>query len=332
MTTYAEALAATGREVDERLASLTRSLAQQTTAAADARAAQAAAEQRTAAADQLVAQLRAELAAMNAGQRPQVLVPGFTDEVFYDPFTSIDDSKWNVHIGTLGAPREEYCRRENLRIVPQGLAIEARREAFGGRSITSGYLRSDGKAEFGFGHLFEVEATFPILDVDASGLWVAPLWLRSKKSGEIDGPEAYGFPNVISDNPEAKKQAEAAQMRNSMACTVHNDTSGGPNKVVTAPAGGTIARGSRHRYGILVDDAGVTHFLDGEPVVDTKGRPNPLTWAYLATKGVQRASFDAPLHMRIQLQVGSPYWGPSRPTTKLPATLLVHWVRVTRKP
>lgn len=336
VTALTDQLEAIAGETDGRIDILTQAEAASAQRAADERLARVLAEQRAAAADQLVAQLRAELAQMNAGQRPQVLVPGYDREVFYDPFTSIDPARWTAKNEAGGGTREEFNRPGNITTVPEGAQIEARRESYGGRSITSGYLTSEGKVAFGFGHLFEVEATMPPLDKDAAGLWPCPLWLRaSPKSGELDACEAYGQPFKAGLSASA-----IAQMTNSFACTTHNDTVGGPARLVTAPPGGTIAPGSRHRYGVAVTDEGICYYLDGKPVPDIYSRPNPVTWAQLAAlkdkngtpTPVLKSSFDAPLHMRIQLQVGSPTWGPSTPATKFPARMLIHWARVTRKP
>ena len=82
---------------------------------------------------------------------------------------------------------------------------------------------------------------------------------------------------------------------------------------------------------MAMDDVGITYYLDGQVIKDIFGRPNPITWEYLASKNVPKANFMGTAHMRLQLQVGSSYWGPSTAQTAFPATMKVHWVRVLTK-
>lgn len=311
-------------DADQKVAALTGSLAQATTQSADLASALAASQAARLTAEARVRELEALLAAQPAAG--PVPYAGWRT-VFLDQFkaATLDTKSWTANVGTLGAPREEYNRAENVR-TGNGLEITAKREAFGGRQITSGYITSAGKVEFGLGSLVEAEITLPKMSADAAGLWPA-WWVRfAGTPGEIDILEAYGAPFKAGIGAN-----DMAQMLNGFAATTHNDTNASGSaakKVVTAPAGGCVADGSTHRYGVILDDAGLSYLFDGKPVVDIYQRPNPMTWEQLAAKGVLKANFTGKAHMRLQLQVGSKYWGPSTPATALPATMRVNWVRV----
>lgn len=257
--------------------------------------------------------------------RPAILVPGYTVEKFYDDFKTFNTNSWTKNTGPLGAPREEYNRAENVTIGPEGLEITAKREAFGGKQITSGYVTSSGKAEFGPYALFEAEITMPKMSPpDSAGLWPA-FWLRYPLPGEVDVLESYGRPFAA-----ARTAAETLIMTESFEVTTHGNTNGTLGRLNAQAPTGSVKDLTKHVYGVAIDAVGLTYYLDGKPIVDKYGR-NPMTWATLATKNVPQANFMAAAHMRLQLQVGSSYWGPSNAQTALPATMKVHWVRVSTK-
>jgi len=261
--------------------------------------------------------------------RPALLVPGYAVEKFYDDFKTFDTTKWTKNTGPLGAPREEYNRAENVTIGPDGLQITAKREAFGGKQITSGYVTSSGKAAFGPYAHFEAEITMPKMSPpDSAGLWPA-WWLRyDTLPGEVDILEAYGRPFTA-----ARTAAETLVMTESYDTTTHGNTNGNLGRLNAQPPTGSVKDLTRHRYGVTIDEWGVTYFLDGKAFVDKYGR-NGMSWETLAARpngGVPKANFMAAAHMRLQLQVGSSYWGPSNAQTALPATMKVHWVRVLTK-
>jgi len=260
--------------------------------------------------------------------RPALLVPGYTVEKFYDDFKTLDLNKWSINTGPLGPPREEYNRAENLTIGPDGLYITAKREAFGGKQITSGYITSANKAQYGPYAHFEAEITMPKMSANASGIWPA-WWLRyTTLPGEVDILEAYGKPF-----PAARSASDVLVMTESYDTTTHGNTDGSIGRLNAQPPTGSVKDLTRHRYGVTIDEWGITYFLDGKPFVDKYGR-NGMSWTTLAARpngGVPQANFMGAAHMRLQLQVGSSYWGPSTADTAFPATMKVHWVRVLTK-
>jgi beta-glucanase (GH16 family) len=325
--TYETQAAALGRTADEQIASLTGSLAQETTRSADLASALATSQSARLTAEARVRELEQLLAAAQPPAPVGPAVPAGWRTAFLDEFKAptLDTKAWTANTGTLGAPREEYNRPENV-TTGKGLVITAKREPFGGRAVTSGYITSAGKVEFGIGSLFEAEITMPKMSANAAGLWPA-FWLRfANVAGELDILEAYGAPFKT-----AASAAAQALMRGGYEATTHNTTQGSPAKTVLASGGGVIADGSTHRYGLAFEETGLTYLFDGKPLADTYGRPNPITWEQLAAKGVLKSSFAGKAHMRLQLQVGSPYWGPSTPDTALPAAMRVNWVRVLTK-
>jgi hypothetical protein len=286
----------------------------------------------------LIAQQAAEIARLQ-GQIPPTLP--FTDPagwktVTYDLFDepSLDLTKWTAKIGGLGAPREEYNRAENIK-TGSGLVITTKRESFGGKSWTSGYITSDNLMEFDINSFVEVKATLPPLWDNASGLWPCPLWVRWDGPAEADLWEAYGWPYL---NPARTNATENARQRGNGAATTHNDTmatGSAAKRMVTQPANlnPTIADGSTHVWGFEFTDIGICYYLDGKPIADiyASSRPNPASWAQLASKGILKSNFSGKGHLRIQTQVGDSYWGPSGPKTASPVEMKVDYVRIMKK-
>ena len=101
--------------------------------------------------------------------RPSLVVPGYAVEKFYDDFKTFNTASWTKNTGPLGAPREEYNQAANVTIGPEGLEITAKREAVGGKQITSGYVTSAGKVETGPYALYEAEITMPKMSANAAG-------------------------------------------------------------------------------------------------------------------------------------------------------------------
>ncbi len=255
---------------------------------------------------------------------------GWKTQVFESFRTAtLDTTRWTARVGTLGAPREEYNRAENVK-TGAGLDIVTKRESFGGRAITSGYISSQGKMEFPINSRVNIKATLPPIWNNAAGLWPA-LWFRWPGSGEADLMEAYGFPFL-----PARTASEIALARGSFQCTTHNDTMGSPARTLVVPTNlnPLIADGSSHIYGFEITDVGMTYYFDGVAIADVYKRPNPATWtqlANLAQGSINKSSFAGLGHVRIQTQVGSSYWGPSTATTALPCTFHVDYVHILNK-
>ena len=126
------------------------------------------------------------------------------DLVWSDDFDGeeLDLTKWSYQIGTgasegltdWGNNEEQYYREENVVVADGMLHIIAKEEDFGGKSYTSGRIRTRDQGDWTYGR-FELRAKMPI----GKGLWAA-MWLLPTDmeygtwaaSGEIDMVEYLG--------------------------------------------------------------------------------------------------------------------------------------------
>ncbi len=183
------------------------------------------------------------------------------------------------------------------------------------RPVTTGYLDTIGIFSQQHGR-WEVRARLPTAPGASRGIWPA-FWLRADdRPGEIDVMEAWGTPT----------SRARADMDRQYAWTVHEDT--------RAPAGYRRVGGwgesaeplsdGFHTYAVDWVPGCLRFSLDGRTtgLVDLDREPR------------LREALDDGVNIRLNVQVGSGYWGrldPDRPeTTRLPATLEVDRVRVFR--
>ncbi|MEZ0325830.1 MAG: family 16 glycosylhydrolase [Fimbriimonas sp.] len=116
-----------------------------------------------------------------------------------------DSEKWGYEEGYIRNGEKQFYtkRRENARVEKGKLIIEAQKDGFQGKPITSASLTTQGKAEWTYGK-FEVRAKLPA----GRGTWPAAWMLGTNiskvawpKCGEIDIMEYVGFePNKVYSN------------------------------------------------------------------------------------------------------------------------------------
>jgi beta-glucanase (GH16 family) len=106
------------------------------------------------------------------------------------------------------------------------------------------------------------------------------------------------------------------------AWTVHSDTNGTGSKVggLVRPSSSSATSRGFHRYAVEWTPAGIRFFYDGRLV----GRVDAANTSWLAT------SFPSTASIRLNLAVGSTYWGEPDSATRSPASLVVEYVRVWR--
>lgn len=118
------------------------------------------------------------------------------EPVLNEEFTSVSSVMWNYYVGTQGN-NNAYFRQENVSAVDGNLLIEGRLEDYGGRTYTSGDIRSYNTLKWATPSNYfraEIRAKVPM----GMGMWAAPLWFRPVNSsgstvcGEIDLLETYG--------------------------------------------------------------------------------------------------------------------------------------------
>ena len=230
--------------------------------------------------------------------------------VWHDEFdgSAVSAQQWNVRNDTY-LPYEHSILTDdsgNVRVADGRLTLQAQREqrSIGRitRQYTSGYLDTRGKHSWRYAR-FEMRAKLPT----AEGMWPA-FWLRADKGlGEIDILEAIG------GLPRMAQQA------------VIRSTTDGREKEVNRydlPTG-TIA--GWHVYAADVAPDAITFSVDGKRVFRVTADAVP--WL--------RATFDEPLNIRLNLQVGGSladyYQHPLTGRTTFPAAYQVDWVRVYQR-
>ena len=193
------------------------------------------------------------------------------------------------------------------------LSITARRETVSGRDYTTGYLDTIGKFSRKHGR-WEMRAKLPTAPDISRGLWPA-FWLRADQQyGEIDVMEAWGDPSSRDD----------MSLTTSYSWTLHENTnspSGSQRYGGWGQLNVPIAE-AFHVWAVDWSPDCLEFTMDGETTGSVAMASAP--WLVSALSG--------PVNIRLNMQVGSSYWGfadVSRPEeTRLPATYLVDYVRV----
>ncbi len=219
-----------------------------------------------------------------------------------------DPAKWRFDIGTdWGNGQLEYDtdRPQNVSLDGAGcLAITARAEDFGGRSYTSGRIKTEGLFAQTRGR-FEARIKLPT----GRGLWPA-FWLLGADFGAVGWPECG--------------EIDIMEYRGQDPRTIHGSLHGPGYSGGAAITGQhTLAQGGFnlgfHTFAVEWTEAAITWFVDG--YVYQTVRPADLPAG-------ARWVFDRPFFILLNLAVGGRWVGPPDQTTALPQTMLVDWVRV----
>ena len=233
---------------------------------------------------------------------------------------AVDTRRWTVRDRTKLSFDQAIIRSRNISVRDGSLVIEARRESMRGRDFTTGYLDTIGRFSQRYGR-WEIRARLPVEEGVSRGMWPA-FWLRADDApGEIDVMEAWGTP---ADHPGTRPAR--------YAWNVHEDTHRPPGTGGGRMNGwGTTAdRASLaddfHVFAVDWSPTCLRFSLDGETTGSVAMDSRP--WLAESLRGT--------VNMRLNLQVGSRFWGrvdTDRPgLTRLPAALVVDYVRVYRVP
>lgn len=231
--------------------------------------------------------------------------------VWSDEFdgTVLDTTKWVHDTGGNGwgnAELEYYSDRvENARLENGDLVIEARQEAFGGRSYTSARIKTQGLAQWTYGR---VEARIQI--PRGQGLWPA-FWMLGNNIGQVGWPTCGEID--IMENIGKEPQT--------IHGTVHGPGYSGANGISSA-------------YNLRTGA-----FADTFHVFAIEWQPGTIRWYVDSTlyKVVYSGHvpgqfvFDHPFFIILNVAVGG-YW-PGNPdqTTVFPQTMRVDYVRVYQR-
>lgn len=166
---------------------------------------------------------------------------------------------------------------------------------------------------------FEIRAWVPSESTMSRGIWPA-FWLRADhKAGEIDPMESYGGPTIRSFDPSSSYEwnSWADTAEGSMTGIVKQMTQG------RADVGTDKIWQGWHTFGVNWSPGCLRYLYDGKTVgvVDFDA---PTTKPYF-----RGPSFDDTFHIRLNMQIGSNYWGWADAQNTRPAfDYKVDWVRV----
>jgi len=242
--------------------------------------------------------------------------------VFADEFngSSLNTDNWSYQTGTgtiYGLPAgwgnnelQYYTSRtENTQVSNGTLKIIARNENFSGRNYTSARLRTANKVDFRYGRI-EARMKLPSTPGAWPAFWMLPTnspyggWASS---GEIDVMESVNYADRIFGTIHHGAPFPGNQ---------HNGTS---------VANGTDYGAGFHEYAVewLPDE--IRWYLDGQQF----HRVTSNNWfASLAPAGNDRAPFDTPFHMLLNVAVGGNFPGNPNGASQWPQTFEIDYVRV----
>lgn len=244
--------------------------------------------------------------ALNPGQVPEKPMKLVWSDEFNTPGAP-DPAKWTYEEGYLRNKEAQFYtrRKENVRIENGRLVIEARKDDWEGKPVTSGSITTRGLHSWTYGKI-EVRAKIPT----GRGTWPA-IWMLGDdirtvgwpRCGEIDIMENVGF------DPER------------IHGTVHT---GDLNHTKNTHKGGSIlvpkVWEEFHTYGIVWNEDKIVFTFDGKPyfTFENDKAENVGTWP-----------FDKPHFLIINLAIGGG-WGGQKGIDEAiyPSRYEIDWVRI----
>ena len=235
------------------------------------------------------------------------IVPDGYNLVWNDEFDkgSIDTSKWNFETGGHGWGNNELqfytSRGENAFIENNQLHIRARKENYGGREFTSARLRTQGKFEFKYGFV-EARIAVPTFIGACPAFWILGSNIDTvgwPRCGEIDILETINEENFIYN-------------------TVHWEFNGYTKYGLRTDY---IDITKFHTYSLLWDEEILRIFIDKRQTFEMSIKDGAsYNWA-----------FHKNFYIILNIAMGGNWQGWHIDTNKLPADMVVDFVRVFQK-
>ncbi|MCW2830183.1 MAG: hypothetical protein JWP31_875 [Aeromicrobium sp.] len=262
-------------------------------------------------------------------------------QTFSDEFNgaAIDRAKWRVRDNTFLNHDAAWITKDAVKVHDGYLDITGQRlsdsqfktnanASYPGentiRKYSTGYLDTIDAAGYGnaaanrfgqkYGH-FEMRAWVPTASTQSKGLWPA-FWLRADhERGEIDAMESYGAPTIRGTDPSSSYEWNSWEDTSRVLSSDH--THGRAN------VGSDQIWQGWHTYAVNWSPHCMRYLYDGRTVglvdFDAAG-----TQDYF--RGV---TFNDSFHLRLNMQIGSKYWGwPNSTDTRPESHFKIDWVRV----
>jgi beta-glucanase (GH16 family) len=256
--------------------------------------------------------------------------------------TEIDRSRWRVRDNTFLNQDQAWITKDAVTVHDGYLDIAGRKLSVAQskmnlnalypgvntlRDYSTGYIDTIDTAGYGnaagdrfgqkYGH-FEIRAWVPSEATMSRGIWPA-FWLRADhQPGEIDPMESYGAPSIRSFDPSSSYEW------NSWADTSQGSSTG-PKQMTQgrADVGTDKIWQGWHTYGVNWSPGCLRYLYDGR-TVGVVEFDDPTTQPYF-----RGPTFDDTFHLRLNMQVGSNYWGwADDEHTRPEFSYRVDWVRV----
>ncbi|MDX2131840.1 MAG: family 16 glycosylhydrolase [Planctomycetota bacterium] len=261
--------------------------------------------------------LAAVLCTASTGLAQLAWIPVWADE--FDG-TALNAANWEVQTGTgtlyglenWGNNELQYYtgRPQNLTVSNGMLSIIARAENYNNRSYTSARIRTLGRRDFRYGR-FEARISVPA----GQGLWPA-FWMLPTNS-PYGGWAASGEIDII----------ETINAATTAHGTIHHGSNWPNNTSNGGQLAGTYANTFRV-YRVEWEPDEIRWYVDGVRYY----RVTSATWFSTAAPANDRAPFDTPFHLLLNLAVGGNWPGNPNASTPFPSTLRVDYVRVSQRP
>lgn len=257
--------------------------------------------------------------------------------------TQLDPAQWRIRDDTFLNQDAAFIDKDNVSVHDGYLDIMGKREAPDNwrynngslyglenqiRAYSTGYVDSIKTAGNGndasarrfsqkYGY-FEARLWVPSADTMSQGVWPA-FWLRADDNlGEIDVMESYGAPTTRAGGFDPSPSYEWNSWQDTSQVSTKAHFLGRPK--VTAPI-----HQAWHTFGVNWSPTCLRYTLDGKTV----GIARPIAGE---TPYINGTTFDSPFHIRLNMQVGSHYWGwPDPSVTKDEFHYKVGWVHVYQK-
>ena len=233
----------------------------------------------------------------------------WSDEFNQPDGSAPDSTKWGFDTGGNGWGNNELeyytSRTNNVRIEDGSLVIEARKENYEGRNITSARLLTKDKGSWTYGR-FEARIKIP----RGQGIWPA-FWMLGA------GIQSAGWPTC----GEVDIMENIGKEPGTVHGTVHGPGYSGSHGIggPTDLAGGGAFADDFHIYSVECTPDQVRWFVDGQPyfTVTPASLPKNTQWVY-----------NQPKFLILNLAVGGGWPGYPDDTTTFPQKMVVDYVRV----
>jgi beta-glucanase (GH16 family) len=219
----------------------------------------------------------------------------------------LNPDNWTYDLGGNGWGNNEWQdytdRPENVRVAEGFLVIEAREEKSGGRSYTSGRIKTQGLHDFKYGR-FEARMKLP----RGQGLWSA-FWLLGSNLSTVPWP----------GNGEIDIMENIGQIENQILGTLHGPGYFGGGSVrgpFNLPETESFAE-DFHVFAVEWEPAEIRWFVDEDNYLTLTPADVPGDWVY-----------DHPFFIILNVAVGGNHPKYPDETTVFPQQMLVDYVRV----